>query len=256
MRVERPVADALGDTPETVIPVSLLRRGLAEALVDGPVSHFDAAVVRSHVLPDEPWCYGRDADAVLRLLQRIDGWFERSMSPNVSRDLADPLAALIREEEDVEVRLYEDIYHSLTKPVPPHALPYVRLLSMRDVDLLLASNWQPQELGYATFGELFADGAAAGAIVHGKLRALAHTNALSERFGDIGAKTDKAYRGRGFATACASIVAEEIQGAGRIPVWSAGEDNWASLRVAEKLGFLELSRRVYLNVLRTKHALR
>ena len=250
MIVEYPVADALGDTPETAIPVSLLRRGLAEAFVDGPASHFNAAVVQSHSLPDEPWCFGRDAKSVLRQLQRTDDWFERTMSPNVSQALAASLAALIQQEENVKVRLYEDIYHSLTKPVTPYALPEVRLLGLQDLDLLNPSGRNPPELGFATFDELLTEGAAAGAIVHGKLRALAHTNALTERYGDIGINTEKTWRGRGFATACASIVAKEIQRLGRIPVWSAGEDNWASLRVAEKLGFQETSRRVYLNVLR------
>ncbi len=250
MIVEHPVADALGDTPETAIPVSLLRRGLAEAFVDGPASHFNAAVVQAHSLPDEPWCFGRDAESVLELLQRTDDWLERTMSPNVSQALAAPLAALIQQEENVKVRLYGDIYHSLTKPPTPYALPEARLLRMQDVGLLLASNRHPQELGFATFDEALTDEAAAGAIVHGKLRALAHTNALTERYGDIGVTTEEAWRGRGFATACASIVAKEIQRIGRIPVWSAGEDNWASLRVAEKLGFVETSRRAYLNVLR------
>ena len=62
--------------------------------------------------------------------------------------------------------------------------------------------------------------------------------------------TDDAWRGMGFATASASIVARRIQDLGRTPVWSAGEDNAASLRIAAKLGFVEVSRRVYLNTLR------
>lgn len=145
------------------------------------------------------------------------------MSPNVSQALAAPLAALILQQENAKVRLYGDIYHSLTKPPTPYALPETRLLRMQDIGLLLTSNRHPQELGFATFDELLTEGAAAGAIVHGKLRALAHTNAVTERYGDIGVNTDKAWRGRGFATACASIVAKEIQRLGRIPVWSAGK---------------------------------
>jgi predicted GNAT family acetyltransferase len=58
--------------------------------------------------------------------------------------------------------------------------------------------------------------------------------------------TKEAYRRRGFATAAASLVARRVQEAGQIPVWSAGGHNVASLRVAEKLGFEEVSRRVYV----------
>ena len=54
------------------------------------------------------------------------------------------------------------------------------------------------------------------------------------------------WRGRGLATAAASLVAQAIQESGRAPMWSAG--NPASLRVAQKLGFVEVSRRVYINL--------
>ena len=78
--------------------------------------------------------------------------------------------------------------------------------------------------------------------------ALAHTNAMTALFGDIGVATDEPWRGMGFASSAASIVAHLIQERGRTPVWSAGEGNVASLRVAAKLGFMEVSRRVYLNL--------
>jgi len=91
---------------------------------------------------------------------------------------------------------------------------------------------------------------AAGTVVDGRLVALAHTNAVTAKYGDIGVYTDDAWRGMGFATASASIVARRIQDSGRTPVWSAGEDNEASLNIAAKLGFSEVSRRVYLNTFR------
>jgi predicted GNAT family acetyltransferase len=55
-----------------------------------------------------------------------------------------------------------------------------------------------------------------------------------------------AYRRRGFATAAAALVATAIQAGGRIPVWSCGETNQASLRVATNLGFEPVLRRVYI----------
>jgi RimJ/RimL family protein N-acetyltransferase len=48
------------------------------------------------------------------------------------------------------------------------------------------------------------------------------------------------------AAAAAARVADWLWGNGRTPVWSCGADNQASLRVAEKLGFVENGRRVYL----------
>ena len=51
------VAYALGDSPETVIPTHLLRRGLASAYVEGSVSRFNGMIVQSQSLPREPWCF-------------------------------------------------------------------------------------------------------------------------------------------------------------------------------------------------------
>ena len=78
--------------------------------------------------------------------------------------------------------------------------------------------------------------------------ALAHTNAITAAYGDIGVRTYEDWRGMGYASPSASIVARRIQDWGRTPVWSAGEDNAASLRVATKLGFVEVSRRIFLNI--------
>ena len=90
------------------------------------------------------------------------------------------------------------------------------------------------------------EGAIAGAVVDGRIVGTAHTAAITARYADIGVAVDEEWRGRGFATAAASIVARRVQATGRIPVWSAGEDNMASLRVARRLGFEEVSRLTYV----------
>ena len=79
----------------------------------------------------------------------------------------------------------------------------------------------------------------------GKSSASRRPIARSERHADIGAATLEAWRGRGLATAAAALVARRVQEAGQTPVWSAGEDNAASLRVAQKIGFTAVSRRTY-----------
>ena len=86
----------------------------------------------------------------------------------------------------------------------------------------------------------------AGAIVEGRLVAIAHTSAITQKHADIGVYTVEAHRRQGLSTACAGLVAAAVQETGRTPTWSTGEDNWASLRVAEKLGLREVGRRVYV----------
>ena len=244
------LADALGDTPETVIPAHLLRRGLADAYVAGAAPRFDAAIVHSHSLPREPWCFGSDPAVVWGLLRPLNEWGRKAMSPNLSAELARPVAAIMERETGVQVRYYGDAYHTLTGRVNGRAAPEVRLLDLEDASLLSAYWGGSRAMGFATYEDLLTDGAVAGAVVEDRLVALAHTNAITARYGDIGVATDEAWRGRGFASAAACIVARRSQERGRTPVWSAGEGNTASLRVAAKLGFVEVSRRVFLNTRR------
>ena len=94
---------------------------------------------------------------------------------------------------------------------------------------------------------MLAEGIVAGAVLSGGLVAIASTSAITDRHADIGVSTLEPWRGRGLATAAASAVACGLQETGRTPVWSAGEDNHASLRVAAKVGFRGTARRVYIN---------
>jgi predicted GNAT family acetyltransferase len=117
------------------------------------------------------------------------------------------------------------------------------LLTSGDLPLLQAA---PAELRGPNPEHLLHHTAAAGAIIENKLVAIAQNYALTEGYGDIGVFTLPDWRGYGFATAAAAQVANWLQGNDRHPVWSCGEHNLASLRVAEKLGFVENGRRVYL----------
>ena len=79
-------------------------------------------------------------------------------------------------------------------------------------------------------------GFVAGAVVDDRLVSVAHTIAITARYADIGVFTHEDYRNRGYSSAAAAIVAKAIRESGRTPVWSCGEDNLASLRVAAKAG--------------------
>lgn len=244
------LAEALGDMPETVIPAGLLLAGLADAHVCGEAPRFEGLVVQSHLLRREPWGFGCDPSAVWELLRPLNDWGRQAMSPNLSEGMAGPVAALIERDVGIQPRHYGDVYHTLSRPARGLDVPEVRLLKLEDASVLAEYWGGSRAMGFATVEELLTYGGAAGAVVEGTLVALAHTNAMTAGYGDIGAETDEGWRGRGLATGCACLVARRIQDLGRTPVWSAGEGNAASLRVAAKLGFVEVSRRVYLNTLR------
>ena len=247
-RERNTLADTLGETPETAKQAHLLRHGLADAYVIGLEPYFDGVIVQSHSLRHEPWCSGRDAAAVWALLRPLNDWGRLCMSPDVSAELAYSLTSLIEDDTDLKVRHYGDVYHTASGRVRSLAATGVRLLNIHDVGLLSAFRRSHRGTGFATLEDLLTEGVAAGAVVEGRLVALAHTNAITTRYGDISVSTQEAWRGLGFASASASIVARRVQDWGRTPVWSAGEGNAASLRVAAKLGFVEVSRRIFLNI--------
>ena len=253
----RVLSDVLGDTPMTVISASRLKHGLCDAYVAGSLPDVDAALVFDAYCADEPCGFGADADALWQLLKATDGWH----CINVDTACAASLGALIEADRDTTIRYYGDVYHALLKPVHRYPNAAVRLLTPEDVTRLArapaevpsaevpSAEVPPAEVqgnGYKTHAAMVRDGIAAGAIVDNNIVAIAHTYAENNLHTDIGVSTIETWREKGFATAAASLVAQEIQASGKVPVWSCGEDNAASLRIAQKLGFTEVGRRTYV----------
>ncbi len=69
----------------------------------------------------------------------------------------------------------------------------------------------------------------------------AFSAAVSSRELDIGVETDERFRGLGLAAAAASRLAEDTVSRGRQPVWACSSENAASVKTAEKIGFVKVS---------------
>jgi GNAT acetyltransferase len=234
----------LGDTPETVIAIHLLQRGLCSVYAVGEINHPAAIVIQPNNLIEEPTAFGTDAEAIFRVLCDLPGW----TCVNVDNAVASKLGLLIQANLRRSVRYYEDVFHTLGRAAATFSHATVRLLTWDDLGLLATAPPEVQEaaLGFGAFEGLLVEGFAAGAVVDGGLVALACTTALTTLHADLGVVTVASWAGRGLATACASLVVAEIQQSGRLPVWSADEGNFASLRVAQKLGFEEICRKTYV----------
>jgi hypothetical protein len=240
------LADALPEDVETMTGIHRLRRGIARAWIAGTPEEPVAAVVQSRFLIEEPALYGGDPDAGWAVLQAVPGW----LAVNAERSVAPELAALIEAETGQACSLRDEYYYTLERSVAPFRDPAVRLLGLGDLAMVEAATEALAMHGWR-FGSaeaLLSDGLLAGAVVDGELVAVAFSAAATPRYIEVGIKTHEAWRGRGCSTAAASIVCAEIQRAGKIPVWSTEEDNIASQRVGAKLGFREVSRRVYVNL--------
>ena len=254
----RSLAKHLGDTPMTVITAARLQQGMCRAYVSGTgglsykdasrpggLSYGDApiaALVFDEFCPEEPIGFGMDADALWTLLKPQNGW----SCINVNAECAEPLGQCIAAELGQTVRYHGDVCHALLEPVVVHSNASVRLLTAADVPLLSDAPKTVQGNGYKTATDMVTEGIAAAAIVEGKIVAIAHVYAETDLHADIGVSTLEEWRGNGFATAAAALVAARIQARGKVPAWSCGEDNAASLRVAQKLGFTEIERRTYV----------
>ncbi|MCY4529489.1 MAG: GNAT family N-acetyltransferase [Chloroflexi bacterium] len=236
------LARVLGDSPETAIPVHRLIRGACTAYVVGEPARFDAAVVLMKDDMGELQGFGENPEALWSILEPLEGW----RVVNVSRSVAPKLGALIRASTGSRVAYYGDVYHTLTLPAVGYSHPDVRLLTVDDRALF---DGVPDDLKPGMRGDVeivLREGFVAGAVVDDRLVSVAHTNAITERYADIGVFTHEDHRNRGYSTAAASVVAAAIQESGLTPVWSCGEDNLASLRVAAKVGLTEVSRRTYV----------
>jgi hypothetical protein len=240
------LADALGDMPETVISVHRLRCGFCRAYVAGDPADFHGAIVQENFCPTEPMGFGSDPQVMWNLLRSVDGWD----CVEVASECAAALGEIMEKETGKKVRYYGDVYHALYRPVVKFQNEAVRQLTLDDLELLESSPKEVREevrgVGFGSTRRLLEQGIVACAIVSGRVVSTAHTSARTDRHAEIGVFTMEEWRGRGFVTAAASIVAQRIQEAEQTPTWSTGEDNLASLRVAQKLGFTEVARRTYV----------
>lgn len=238
------LAEALGDTPETTIPVHRLLDGSCRAYVRGGLPPTGVAIVQDDFCPTEPYAFGGDAHAICHLLRGVRGW----ECVNASRGLAQSLVELLRSATGAEILLAEDVYHVLRQPAPVERFRHPSVLSLgpRDQSLLEAAPFELQPSGFGSIDQTLREGSVACAVIEGRVVAVAHTTACTGRHADIGVATLQEWRGRGLATAAAALVARCVQVREMTPVWSCGDQNSPSLRVAAKLRFEEVSRRMYV----------
>lgn len=230
------LADAIGDSPETVIAHYLLTNRLCNAWYCGDVHQPRAIIVQSLDYPQEPSAFGWDTDAIARMLRDVRHWTTIQVPSHLAAALERPVAVAAG---SLSVSTLEDIHHILDRPVADIAMPdEVRLLGPDDALLRHIVG----EMASSTTDQTVI----AAAVIDDEPVSIAHTFAWSPRYVDIGVTTHEAFQNSGFATAASALVVGAIQRTGRVPVWSTGATNAASLRVAEKLGFKEVSRRLYI----------
>ena len=239
MTSPREVAAWIGERPTSVLAVDALLHGHGRVWEDGAdVSR--AALVESDLTPGELLGYG-DPGTLVGLLAAVDGWTCVEVED-------EGVAAELRPEVERRwglAREVIDVVHVLESPVVVRPHPRVRPLTVDDMAALplAADDLLPD-------ASLVERGAAGGrvfvAIEDGVIVGQGGSLASGSRFADVGVHVASSHRLQGLATSAASGACAAVQAEGLVPVWGAGSENAASLRVAEKLGFVEVARCTYL----------
>jgi len=233
----------LVENPETVISIHVLARGDCNVYMSGDQRPGSVAVLQPKELPSEPTGFGSDANALWQELTQAKGW----QCILVDKEIARPLGEIISSQLKTSVSFLDDIYHIPRGQVLPFENESVRWLMLDDLAVLETLPHEAQPIGF--WGDLrtsLTKGLVAGAIVEGKVVATSFVAARGEQHVDIGVYVLENYRRRGLATVVASLVARSVQSDGLVPVWSCGSHNLPSLKLAQKLGFVEVSKRTYV----------
>jgi predicted GNAT family acetyltransferase len=233
----------LVETPETVISIHALTRGECNIYISGDRHHRSVTILQSKDLPSEPVAFGSDVNAVWQQLTQVKGW----QCILVDKEVALPLGEIISSQLKTPVSFLDDVYHVPQGQILSFEDESVRRLMSEDLTLLETLPHEAQPIGF--WGDLrtsLTEGLVAGAIVEGKVVATSFVAARGQRYVDVGVYVLENHRRRGLAAAVASLVTRSVQVDGLIPVWSCGSHNLPSLKLARKLGFVEVSRRTYV----------
>ncbi len=230
------LAAAIGESPETVISHHLLTSRICDAWYVGDVRQPRAVVIQGHEFRNEPIIHGQHAEDVARIIPYVHDWETFSTPLHLVSELE---RVVTHARDTTSLRTITDVYHVLDTPISGNfEHKDVRLLTDEDLALTITIDELQQNSAYKPI--------IAAAVIEGELVSVAHTFAWSPLYVDLGVTTHEQFRGQGMATAAAAIVAAEVQKRGKVPVWSTGLDNLPSMQVAQKLGFRETSRRLYL----------
>ncbi len=232
----------LPDTPETVIATHALNRGTAKVWISGSPIDFSGTVIQLNTRPTELISFGSNPQRLLDLLTAVEGW----NCILVDSGIADLVGAMIETNFGNSVHYLEDIYHVTEKPINGFKSKRVRQLTIKDLQLFEAAPEELRSHFWESPRAILSEGIVACAIVDDRIVATALTSSISNRYADVGVYTNSSYRQHGFGTATAALVVNQVVALGLNPVWSTGATNFASLKIAEKLGFKETVRRKYV----------
>lgn len=235
------LTEVIDDTPTTLDVLDCLKQGMCRAYVYGDLPHITAYLVIDTVY-DDAFCFSTDVNALWHLLEAQPGL--EGLIINVDPADAETLGQRISAKTGKPVSYSVVIHQALIEPVRSFPNEVIRQLTSADQALLAKTPEGIWGNSYQIPQEILSTGPVAAAIVKDSIVSVAQTYAQTDFHGGLSVYTLEEWRGKGYATSAASLVAEQLQAMDKVPVWYCSEENGASLRTAEKLGFVEVSRRI------------
>ena len=236
------ISKQLSESPFNVIPIHLLNRKLCRTFAINNISNFQTLIIQPNQLKSEPIAVGRNINEIAELLSIIEGW----ECVNVDKKISNKLSHLLSSKFNKKIKIYKDLYYTLKKIPNAQKNKPVRLLDINDLEILSKAKPELQGTGFKSCSELLTEGVIAGTIIDNNLVAIAHTSAFSKNYADVAVYTLSDYRGQGFAKAAAILVCDKLIKQNLTPVWSCGEDNFPSIKIAKNLGFEYFNNMNYL----------
>lgn len=149
------------------------------------------------------------------------------------------------------LRSVESLFYGFTQPQPnPLVAPTLPDLHFVPIDqnLLLTETLENVSLirdevhwMWPSLDHFYAHGFGMAAVIPGRVLCWCTAEYVSPTLCGIGITTDEAYQGRGLASATTAHFIQICQQRGITPYWECGRWNGPSMRVAEKVGFTQLT---------------
>ena len=239
------VAEKLGDSPTTVIPLHFILRGRTQVYTDDAREPRNLLIVFTYGY-GEAFASGPDSQVLAQLCIEAQVCKHHLWAP---AEAAEAVAQVVQEHASRPVERLPQLHRILTT-APPAFLsnPPARLLTSADLELIEQAppQFAPALAGWESRAVALSESGAAAVVLDGGIVSLACVFARTPRHADIAVHTLQDFRSRGYSTACAALVARVVLESGRTPTWTVQERNLASVRISEKLGFQTVARSMLL----------
>ncbi len=232
----------IGDSPQNVVINHSLIQKHATVHYSGSIDKLQSMIVETPYEPGEPFCFGIDEEEIIDLLENV----EKLVGFSVANANANKIIEKYYEKHGIKLTKLNCNTFVLENKPKQRSTKAV-LLDMNDLDIINRASNHFDWFGFMSGEDMLRAGLISGIIKDNELVSVAYTSAFTEKYVDIGIRTKKQYRSRGYASDAAAKVIEATLSMSKVPVWNVMEDNYPSIAICKKLGFRKVNQEHYFS---------